>query len=61
MTFISRRTVLGGTALIGGVSLLGLRDARAALGGADPFTLGVASGDPASDGMVLRPASHHRR
>lgn len=40
-------------AMIGSAALIGTRAARAALGGQDPFTLGVASGDPTSDGIVL--------
>jgi alkaline phosphatase D len=58
----SRRQVLAAGAAAGGLLLLGARSradasplgAAASPGGlAPPFTLGVASGDPAPDGMVL--------
>ena len=49
----TRRDVLAGGALIGGIALVGLAQARAGGAGTNPFTLGVASGDPAPDGMVL--------
>ncbi|MDO7840755.1 alkaline phosphatase D family protein [Sphingomonas immobilis] len=40
-------------AIAGGVVLVGLTAARASGAGRDPFSLGVASGDPWPDGMVL--------
>jgi alkaline phosphatase D len=49
---LTRRSFAAG-AMIGTAALLGTRAARATFGGADPFTLGVASGDPTSDGVVL--------
>lgn len=49
---ISRRS-FAGAALIGTLSLLGTRESRALLAGSNPFTLGVASGDPRPDGVVL--------
>ncbi|MES2753260.1 MAG: alkaline phosphatase D family protein [Pseudomonadota bacterium] len=45
----TRRGVIGGA----GALLLGARDLAAAFAGADPFTLGVASGEPSADGIVL--------
>lgn len=50
----SRRAVLKGAVLIGAAPTLGFTTVRSA--GAlpsDPFTLGVASGDPAPDGAVI--------
>jgi alkaline phosphatase D len=52
MDWFSRRELLGGAALAGGALLIGA-EARAAVLGKYPFSLGVASGDPAPDGMVL--------
>ncbi|MDB5705989.1 MAG: alkaline phosphatase [Sphingomonas bacterium] len=52
MDWFTRRELLGGAALAGGALLIGA-EARAAILGKYPFSLGVASGDPAPDGMVL--------
>ncbi|CAN5388741.1 hypothetical protein BH09PSE4_BH09PSE4_22700 [soil metagenome] len=49
MTMLSRRIVLGG-ALAGGMFAAG---ARAGIWKNYPFSLGVASGEPAPDGMIL--------
>lgn len=54
---LSRRSFIAGSASFAVAALLGTR-ARGAVGGGPkfsgyPFTLGVASGDPAPDGMVL--------
>ena len=50
----SRRAVLKGAALIGAVPTLGFTTVRRAAALLDdPFTLGVASGDPAPDGAVI--------
>lgn len=52
----SRRTVLGGGLVLGGaagLTLLGVGAPASATPLADPFTLGVASGDPLPDGVVL--------
>ncbi len=50
----SRRTVLKGAVLIGAVPTLGFTTIRCASAlPDDPFTLGVASGDPAPDGAVI--------
>lgn len=51
MTDLSRRDVTA--AMLGGAALIGAGAARAAWGSADPFTLGVASGEPRPDGVVL--------
>lgn len=51
---VSRRTVLLGGAAALGVTALGSSAGAAASGRlADPFTLGVSSGDPRPDGVVL--------
>ena len=50
----SRRTVLKGAVLIGVVPALGFTTITCASAlRDDPFTLGVASGDPAPDGAVI--------
>ncbi|GAA5156100.1 alkaline phosphatase PhoD [Nocardioides marinquilinus] len=56
----TRRTVLATTAVAGGLgtaAVTGLADQRATAAAAplrrDPFTLGVASGDPSPDGFVI--------
>ncbi|UZK67682.1 alkaline phosphatase D family protein [Sphingomonas sp. M1-B02] len=49
---LSRRSFTA-AAFIGTASLLGTRELRAAMAQAYPFTLGVASGDPRPDGVVL--------
>lgn len=49
---LTRRQFAAG-AVIGSAALLGTHAARGAFGGANPFMLGVASGDPTSDGVVL--------
>ena len=50
---LDRRAFVGG-AMTGAAGLaLGIRPARARRRYADPFTLGVASGDPLADGVVL--------
>lgn len=49
---VTRRTFTQ-AAMLGSAALIGTGRLRAAFGGADPFTLGVASGDPANDGVVL--------
>lgn len=51
MSRAKRRTFLLGALAGAGANLLGARPARAAVG--YPFLLGVASGDPAPDGVVL--------
>jgi alkaline phosphatase D len=52
MIDLTRRQFAAG-AMIGTAGLLGTSAARGAFGGANPFLLGVASGDPTSDGVVL--------
>ena len=56
----SRRTILSAALITGSAALVGnatLLDARATAAtpkiAVDPFTLGVASGDPAPDGFVI--------
>ncbi|WP_086820966.1 alkaline phosphatase [Allokutzneria sp. NRRL B-24872] len=49
MREISRRALIGGLTALGAVTLGG----AATAGPANPFTLGVASGDPCPDGVVL--------
>jgi alkaline phosphatase D len=49
---VTRRGFTAG-AFLGTVALLGTRASRAAMAQADPFTLGVASGDPRPDGILL--------
>ncbi len=53
----TRRTVLTTSAAVGAVAGAGVLDQRPTAAApalrADPFTLGVASGDPASDGFVI--------
>jgi alkaline phosphatase D len=53
MTAITRRRVLGQTAAISLLSVLGPGCAQTARPSDNPFTLGVASGDPLPDGVVL--------
>ena len=51
-----RRTVVGGLAALSAATALGLADtstAHAASVRTDPFALGVASGDPLPDGLLL--------
>lgn len=50
---IDRRTVLKGAAIVGSAGLLTVAARAAGLGAGHLFTLGVASGDPAPDGIVL--------
>ncbi|HEX5742138.1 MAG TPA: alkaline phosphatase D family protein, partial [Pilimelia sp.] len=53
---LSRRTLLGAGAALGAAAAAGLPGVGTAAARplrADPFTLGVASGDPAPDGVVL--------
>jgi alkaline phosphatase D len=50
---VSRRSVLLGGAAVAGVGLLDLRTAHAEPVRSDPFGIGVASGDPLPDGVVL--------
>ncbi len=50
---VSRRAVLAGAAAAAGVTVLDVRAAHAEPVRRDPFTLGVASGDPLPDGVVL--------
>ncbi|MFZ5747183.1 MAG: alkaline phosphatase D family protein [Pseudomonadota bacterium] len=49
----SRRTVVAGAMAGGSAALLGIGARASGLPAADPFTLGVASGEPVPDGMVL--------
>src|SRR5699024_6568761 len=49
---LSRRTFIGASLGAAGTAVFAGR-AAAATGDRDPFTLGVASGDPAADGVVL--------
>lgn len=63
---VSRRALLVGGALAGtGAAMLPVHGARATPMVRDPFTLGVASGDPLPDSVVLwtrlapRPLDHH--
>ena len=50
---ISRRRLLVGAAVVAGAQALGIRTAHAERVQQDPFKLGVASGDPLPDGVVL--------
>ena len=50
---ISRRGLLVGAAVAAGAQALGIRTAHAARVQTNPFKLGVASGDPLPDGIVL--------
>ncbi|MEV7520536.1 alkaline phosphatase D family protein [Streptomyces sp. NPDC091371] len=50
---ISRRGLLVGAAVAAGAQALGIRTAHAERVQQDPFKLGVASGDPLPDGIVL--------
>src|SRR4051812_30116407 len=47
------RRQFAAAAALGTTALLGTRQLRAAVGARDPFTLGIASGDPRHDGVVL--------
>lgn len=49
-TNLSRRALLGGALAVAAVPLVGFGRAGSA---SDPFTLGVASGEPSPDGMVI--------
>ncbi|TPG38315.1 hypothetical protein EAH79_16790 [Sphingomonas koreensis] len=53
MTRLTRRTVLHAGVIAGGASLIGSTALRAATGGRSLFSLGVSSGEPLPDGMVL--------
>ncbi|TPG15807.1 alkaline phosphatase [Sphingomonas koreensis] len=53
MTRLTRRAVLHAGVIAGGASLIGSAALRAATGGRSLFSLGVASGGPSPDGMVL--------
>ncbi|WP_367325664.1 alkaline phosphatase [Streptomyces sp. HUAS ZL42] len=50
---VSRRGLLVGAAVVAGAQTLGIRTAHAEPVQRDPFKLGVASGDPLPDGIVL--------
>ena len=54
---VSRRTLLGGAVALTGAAVAlrapWVADATAPPATASPFTLGVASGDPTPDGVVL--------
>ncbi|MET0309191.1 MAG: alkaline phosphatase D family protein [Sphingomonas sp.] len=50
---LTRRELVAGGVVAGSAALLGIGARAAALPVDYPFTLGVTSGDPASDGMVL--------
>lgn len=50
---LSRRTVLKGALVVGVLPVVGFSEYRRSPLVADPFTLGVASGDPAPDGAVI--------
>jgi alkaline phosphatase D len=50
---LTRREFGAAAAMLGTTGLLGTRGLRAAIGGRDPFALGIASGDPRHDGVVL--------
>ena len=50
---LTRRGLLLGTAAVAGAGLLDRRDAHAEPVRQNPFALGVASGDPLPDGVVL--------
>ncbi|GAB3231040.1 alkaline phosphatase D family protein [Mycolicibacterium hippocampi] len=49
----SRRTVLKGAALLAALPVVGFTTPQRLSPAADPFTLGVASGEPATDGAVI--------
>lgn len=52
--YLGRRTFLAGTVALAGASLWGCGEmARVPVLSSDPFQLGVASGDPTADGVVL--------
>ncbi len=50
---VSRRAVLAGAAVAAGATVLDVRSAHAEPVRRDPFTLGVASGDPLPNGVVI--------
>ena len=50
---LSRRSFIGSSLAVAGTAGALGTTTRAAAAGSDPFTLGVASGDPTSSGMVL--------
>ncbi|MFE9768119.1 alkaline phosphatase D family protein [Streptomyces sp. NPDC005808] len=52
-TALSRRGLLVGSAVVAGAQALNIRTAHAEPVHQDPFKLGVASGDPLPDGVVL--------
>ena len=53
MTDLTRRALLQAASVAGGAALIGTQGVRAATASRPLFTLGVASGEPSPDGMVL--------